>query len=132
MLLILSKIYERHIYDSLYTYLTEKKNYCIDRLQSGFRRSHSTETALIRLVDQLLFEPDQDKLSALLCVDFSKAFDLINRDILIAKLMKYLALMVTICSTLFRSYITGRRQYASIASIKEERSSMREIKNRVL
>ena len=73
---ILSKIYERHIYDSLYTYLSV--NNLLYGLQSGFRRSHSTERALIRLVDQLLFELDQDKVSGLLCVDYSKAFDLIN------------------------------------------------------
>ena len=82
---ILSKIYERHIYDSLYTYLSV--NNLLYGLQSGFRRSHSTESALIRLVDQLLFELDQDKVSGLLCVDYSKAFDLINHDILIAKLI---------------------------------------------
>ena len=82
-----------------------QKKKLLYRLQSGFRRSHSTETALIRLVDQLLFEPDQDKLSALLCVDFSKAFDLINHDILIAKLE------IFGIDGKGWSYLTGRRQY---------------------
>ena len=56
---------------SLYTYLSV--NNLLYGLQSGFRRSHSTESALIRLVDQLLFELDQDKVSGLLCVDYSKS-----------------------------------------------------------
>ena len=120
------------MYDSLYTYFTE--NNLLYRLQSRFRRNHSTETALIRLVDQLLFELDQGKVSALSintcrclpCVDFSKAFDLINHDILIAKLR-----IVGIDSKdlqLFRSYLTGQRQYVSF---KDGRSSMCEIKNGV-
>ena len=112
------------MYDSLHTYFTE--NNLLYRLQSVFRGSHSTETALIRLVDQLLFELDQGKVSALLCVDFSKAFDLINHDILIAKLR-----IVGIDSKdlqLFRSYLTGQRHYVSF---KDGRSSMCEIKNGV-
>ena len=119
---ILSKIYERHIYDSLYTYLTV--NNLLYGFQSGFRSSHSTESALIRLIDQLLFELDQDKVSGLLCVDYSKAFDLINHDILIAKLKIFGIDGKDL--QLFRSYFTDRRQYVSV---KEGRSSMREIKH---
>ena len=96
------------------------------RLQSGFRRSHSAETALIRLGDQLLFELDLDKVSALLCVDFSKAFDLINHDVLIAKLNMFGIDDKDL--ELLSSYLTGRRQYVSI---KDGRSSMCEIKNGV-
>jgi hypothetical protein len=121
VLSILSKIYERHIYDSLYTYLSV--NNLLYGLQSGFRRSHSIESALIRLVDQLLFELDQDKVSGLLCVDYSKAFDLINHDILIAKLKIFGIDGKDL--QLFKSYLADRRQYVSV---KGTESSMREIK----
>ena len=77
-------------------------------------------------MDQLLFELDQDKVSALLCVDFSKAFDLINHDILIAKLKMFGIDGKDL--KLLSSYLTGRRQYVSI---KDGRSSMCKIKNGV-
>jgi hypothetical protein len=54
-------------------------------LQSGFRRNHSTESALIRLVD--LFELDQERpVIYVLIIGYSKAFDLVNQEICIAKL----------------------------------------------
>ena len=58
-------------------------------LQSGFRKSHSTETALIRLIDQLLFERDSNKVSGLAFIDYKKEFDLIDHKILLAKLCSY-------------------------------------------
>ena len=74
---ILSKIYERHFCDSLCTYLSV--NNLLYGLQSGFRRNHSTESALIRLVD--LFELDQERpVIYVLIIGYSKAFDLINQE----------------------------------------------------
>ena len=41
----------------------------LHKLQSGFRKSHSTETALIHLVDQLFFDLDENKVTGLVFVD---------------------------------------------------------------
>ena len=60
---ILSKILEKHIREYLCNVL--KENNLFHHLQSAFRKSHSTETALIRLVDQLLFNLDNDKVTGL-------------------------------------------------------------------
>ena len=54
VLLVLSKIFEKHIAQHLYNQL--KDNELLHRLQSGFRKSFSTETALLRLIDQLFFD----------------------------------------------------------------------------
>ena len=46
-----SKILERIIYDRLYSYLTEYK--ILFKKQFGFRSGHSTEHALLELIDQI-------------------------------------------------------------------------------
>ena len=55
---LLSKIFEKHIHQALYNFMGN--NDFLYNLQSGFRRSHSTETALICLIDQLLSDMDKD------------------------------------------------------------------------
>ena len=74
VLSLLSKIFENHIHQTLYNYMTN--NDFLYNLESGFRRSHSTETALIRLIDQLLSDMGKDQVSGLVFVDYKKDFDL--------------------------------------------------------
>ena len=107
---ILSKILEKHICEYLCNSL--KENNLFHHLQSGFRKSHSTETALIRLVDQLPFNIDNDKVTGLVFIDYKKAFDLIDHQLLLSKLK---ALGVNETSLpLFRHYLSGRSQYVNI------------------
>jgi len=107
---ILSKVIERHVHDSLYNYLTE--NDLIYPQQSGFRKRHNTETALIQFIDQLLIELDKNRISGLLLVDYCKAFDMIDHELLLDKLKIY---GLTDCSVLwFKSYLTDRRQLVTI------------------
>ena len=63
---VLSKIIERHFHDSLYDFLNE--NNLIYSRQSGFRGKHSTETALIKIIDELLFNLDKDRVSGMVLV----------------------------------------------------------------
>ena len=54
--------------------------------QSGNKKYHSTETLNILMCDSLLDAIDNKKLSALILLDLSKAFDSINHAILLRKL----------------------------------------------
>ena len=84
---VLSKIVERHVHNNLYAYLSENK--LLFSNQSGFRKYHCTETALLKLIDQLLFNLDKNCVSGLILVDYSKAFDMVDHGILLSKLRVY-------------------------------------------
>ena len=64
------------------------------------------------MVDQLLFNLDNDKVTGLVFIDYKKAFDLIDHKLLLSKLR---ALGVGESSLLmFRDYLSGRSQFVNI------------------
>ena len=107
---LLSKLLEKHICDHLCDFLEE--NALLHRFQSGFRKFHSTETALIRLVDQLLLDLDKNRASGLVFIDYKKASDLIDHRLLLEKLKAYGVRDYEM--ELLRSYLSGRTQYVHI------------------
>ena len=84
---VLSKILERHVATSICKHLHSYD--LLYNLQSAFRPNHSTETALIKLTDELLFNMDNNMVTGLAFVDFRKAFDVINHELLLKKLSIY-------------------------------------------
>ena len=68
-------------------YLSEHKIFVIN--QHGNRNNHSTETALIHLTDQCLENMELGLLTGAVMLDFSAAFDLVDRNLLLAKLKCY-------------------------------------------
>jgi len=58
---VLSKIFERHLHNSLSTFL--KDNNLLYSLQSVFRKHHSTEADLIDIVDQMLLNLDDNRIN---------------------------------------------------------------------
>ena len=54
--------------------------------QFGFRKNHSTETAIIELVTKLTDAINRNKFTAGIFLDLSKAFDTVNHSIIITKL----------------------------------------------
>ena len=111
---VLSKVIERHVHDSLYSYLTE--NNLIYPRQSGFRKNHSTDTALIQVIDELLFSLDKNRVSGMVLVDYCKAFDKVDHGLLLDKLKMYGVTGETL--KLFQSYLAGRHRlgYLGFAS----------------
>ena len=110
MLPILSKIFEKHVCDHLHSFL--KVNFILHQLQAGFQKFHSTQTALVHLVDQLLMDLDNNRVSGLVFVQYKKAFDLIDHQLLLQKLEIYGIQRNEL--KLFCNYLSDRFQYVDI------------------
>ncbi len=102
----LSKIIERHVHDSLYEFLNRLNLLCEG--QSGFRPKHSCATALTHMTDSWLKALDSGKMVGVTFIDFSKAFDSVNHDILIDKLKTYGCSDSAV--SWFNSYLSNRSQ----------------------
>lgn len=83
----LSKIFEKILYKQLYHYCIS--NNIIPESQCGFRQYFSTSVALVGLTDDIIHAIDKKLHTALVLLDFSKAFDTINHALLLAKLKYY-------------------------------------------
>ena len=77
--------------------------------QYGFREKHSTQHAALELIDIITQELDKCQTPINIYIDLSKAFDTLNREILISKLKHYGINGSAI--KLVDSYLSNRKQY---------------------
>jgi len=84
--------------------------------QSAYRAGHSTETALLRVVNDLLQAMDQDKISILLLLDLSAAFDTVDHQIILHRLHASFGINSTALQW-FRSYLLDRKQFVSVNNV---------------
>ena len=110
LLPIVSKITDRLVHGQLMEYLIKNNKLAVH--QSGNRKLQSTETALLYVTDQLLQAMDDKKVSIMVLLDMSKAFDSIRHDILLSKLQ---SLDFSQCALdWFQSYLSDRQQCVRI------------------
>lgn len=99
-----------------------RKYHLITDCQHGFRKNHSTESALLVQKETILNNIEEKMMTLGIYLDFSKAFDRVNHTILLLKLEKY-GFRGNILD-LIRSYLASRTQFIEI---NECRSNIRPI-----
>ena len=112
----INKLFEKILHKRLTKYIED--NNLLSKYQFGFRKNHSTELALIEMVDQIKMSLDDSKITCGIFVDLSKAFDTVNHEILIGKLEHYG--ITGRALELFKSYLENRKQYVSLDNHKSD------------
>ena len=81
---VLSKLLERYVAKQLLDYLTSDR--LLPYLQSAYRAFNSTETAVLKVLSDILLAVDEGDLAMLTLLDLSAAFDTVDHAILLHRL----------------------------------------------
>jgi hypothetical protein len=84
---VLSKLFDRMVARQLLSYLNDN-NLLHHSLHSGFRSGHSTETAVLHVLSDILAAVDRGEFAALVLLDLSAAFDTVDHHILLERLQR--------------------------------------------
>ena len=113
----LSKLIEKVIATRLITHLEE--NNLLEEMQSAYKVRHSTETALLRIQNDLLSSVDSGSAVLLVLLDLSAAFDTVDHSLLLNLLEQHIGVKGRALQ-LLRSYLQDRTQCISINNIHSE------------
>ena len=81
------KILEKCVYRQVEEYM--EKNMLLCKNQHGFRKGRGTDTAVMELVRELFANIDLEKISSILFLDYSWAFNTVNHNVLLRELKMY-------------------------------------------
>ena len=95
------------------SYLTEHE--LIAKLQSAYRRFHSADTAMVRVLNDILLTIDSRQEAVLALLDMSSAFDTIDHSLLLQRLGDRYGVGRTALSW-FESYLTDRTQSVTVGN----------------
>ena len=80
---IVSKVIEKPVPKHPFAYLNKYK--LLHEAQSGFRKHHSCQTALIKLINNWLSHIDKGNIVGAIFFDLKKAFDVVDHELLLQK-----------------------------------------------
>ncbi len=110
-LAFLSKLIEKVVAAQFKDHI--KSNNLRDRLQSAYWECHSTETALLKVQNDILHAIDSESVVLLILLDQSAAFDTIDHTILLSRLEQRFGIKGKALKW-FQSYLKDRKQYVNI------------------
>jgi len=107
----ISKVLERLALQQFRPHLLSSSNF--DTHQSAYRAGHSTETALLEVFNRVFSATTDKKLTVLVGLDISSAFDMIDHNILLSRLHGEFGVTGTALAWL-QSYISNRSQFVKL------------------
>ena len=117
----MSKLTERVVTSQLIEHVT---NSCPDEnMQSAYKQFHSTETALVKVFNDIAIDIDSNRVVILLLLDLSAAFDTVDHSILLNRLAYRFGLRGTALAW-FESYLTDRSNFVCIRGVRSATRSL--------
>ena len=110
LLSVFSKILEKIVCNRLTSFL--ETNNLINSNQFGFRKKHSTFHPIIHLLNNVTTASNSNKYSIAIFCDLRKAFDTVDKEILLKKLQKVGIKNIEL--EWFSNYLDDRRQFVRI------------------
>ena len=101
----LSNVLEKVVVNQLNSHIHSSNT--SNQYQSAYRKFHSTETALLKIHNDILASMDAGKVTALTLLDLSAAFDTIDHTIRLRRLDDWFGVTGKALDW-FKSYLTGR------------------------
>jgi hypothetical protein len=120
-LTFVSKVVERLVCRQLVAFL--ERLGLLPSLQSAYRKHHSTETAVLKVISDVLRAADRGDVSLLCMLDMSAAFDTVDHDILVDRLRKSFGVQGRALAWI-KSFLQCRTQSVRIAGQESRRSSL--------
>ena len=117
----INKIIEKMVYSRVFDFA--QKHNLFYNLQFGFRPKYSTAQTLINITENIRDSLDNGIFSCAVFVDFQKAFDTVNHNILLSKLAHY-GIRGSM-NNWFKSYLSGRKQFVSVNGFDSEMLDMK-------
>ena len=102
----LSKVVEKCMLAQLKLHLRDE--HLLPDYISAYRESHSCETTLLKLSNDILINMDQRNISPLMALDLSAAFDTVDHEVLIDVLQKRFGI-TDVALEWFKSYLSNRK-----------------------
>ena len=106
-----SKFNERAVFDRVHDHMVA--NCVYPMFQSAFRPRHSTETALVKVMKDILLAMNSRQVTLLVLLDLSSAFDTVNYEVLLKRLHTDVGIQGKALDW-FKSYLNGRSQHIAV------------------
>ena len=120
-LTFISKVVERLIFHHLVAFLDA--NGLLPLLQSAYRKHHSTETAVLKVISDTLLAADRGEVTLLCLLDLFAAFDMVDHDI-IDWLQTAFGIHGTVLSWI-SSFLKDKTQTVTLAGLRSNTSDVK-------
>ena len=106
-----SKLTERAVFNQVHDHMVA--NCVYPMFQSAFRPCHSAETALVKVMKDILLAMNSRQVTLLVLLDLSSAFDTVNYEVLLKRLHTDVGIRGKALDW-FKSYLNGRSQRIAV------------------